>query len=503
MIPRIARCWLIAALALVGAPSAPLRAMAAPPAPAPVIDLCRCSRTVLERDIDGGPIPRTTIRDVTEAGDPLTFPRDTCPIGGRLEVKWHAEPPGAVRWRYNLQEPDWVSVPAGVRGVTYENLAFSVGHPDTIWPGQGTHQTFALQAIGPQGSVRETTRSFVLNFPPDSWFSGPDPSSPSLLTKPNGERFALLVNGVPPAISGSLLSPDSTLVMPSRRVDRRTFFEIWDDTVFVRQEGDTVHMGSWLLFHGGGFDRDSEYRVRVTPEGQQLPGFPGGPVLTPGPANGSPSGFRHQVMMSLTPLGRPSITGVSNLYPVFDPNDVFHQPRIGGYSPAFQAGRAFAVFYAVDGDGAQDRRIENPRDLVLRIENGTATPYEMTLGSKVLTYEVDRAPWFVTDSPVFRPRHLESFSTVDWALNLIALIPIPSPPARRLEARGDRQRWCARFGCQGRTWMGTTSSAVMAPLPMRAPRFACPGPCPQDPASSRSSCAIAPAAKHFRAADAV
>ena len=403
---------LAAALAVTGVAASRI-ALGAPPVPSPVIDLCRCSATVFEQTSSGLTTRALTI-DVTHVDDPSTPPRDTCASGSRIDITWHAQPPGVTGWQYKLDSAffpgeSFVSVPAGVRSVSYDTAPLPAG----IY-------VFTLRAIGPK-SVQETTRRFALDFAPDTWWSGPDRSSPSLQAKPNGEKYALLAAGqLASPIVGSLLSPDSTLVLPALRPERRTFFEIWKDSVFARQEGDTVHMNSWILFHGGGLDRDSPYSVRVSDDAHLLPGFPGGPVLEPGPANGSPIGFRTGYQVSLTPAGIISTFASSGLYPVFDPNDVFHTPRIGSYHPTFYAGRGFVVIQAEDGEGLRDRRVPNGFTLVTRVEDGTATPQELALRDKVLTFHIDRPPYFETTSPVFRPLLMQTFTTSQWDLHLVA-----------------------------------------------------------------------------------
>jgi hypothetical protein len=269
-----------------------------------------------------------------------------------------------------------------------------------------------------------------------TWLSGPDPNSPSLVTKPNGERYALLVNGrLAAPIVRSLLSDDSVNVLPASRPERRTFFEIWKDTVFVRSDGDTVHMNSWVVLHSGGFDKDSRYSVDVTDAARQLPGFPGGPVLTPGPPNGSPVMFRMQVLTELWPSNALSVAAVSNPYPIFDPNDVFNNPKIGGYQPVIQSGRAYAFTFAVDGDNSPDRRIGagvpgaiDPVTLVKKSEDGTASPYELSLRQKVLAFWVDRAPIFDTGSPSFIPGPAATFTSATWNLRLVATDEDPFQP---------------------------------------------------------------------------
>src|SRR4029079_12662270 len=77
---------------------------------------------------------------------------------------------------------------------------------------------------------------------------------------------------VPIDLSGiSLFSPDSAKILPSQRIPRRNFLEIFHDPSFplgtqhdriwVRQEGDTVHMNSWVVFFNGGFDPRPPYHL--------------------------------------------------------------------------------------------------------------------------------------------------------------------------------------------------------------------------------------------------
>jgi hypothetical protein len=209
-------------------------------------------------------------------------------------------------------------------------------------------------------------------------------------------------------------------IFPAARLSRKTFLEIYQDTVFIRREGDTVHMSSWVIFHNGGFDRDSPYEVRVAdgiealmPPGSNLP-FPGGPVLTKGPANGSPVGFRSRVTNYLTPNGPLSATAQSGVYPLYDPNDVLHFPRIAAYHPMFQSGKAYALQRAEDGDQARDGRIEEARP----VGENPLHP----LRDKVLVFYVNFPPILQTDNPIFRPRVavVDTFYSRTWDLRLPA-----------------------------------------------------------------------------------
>jgi hypothetical protein len=392
--------------------------------PIPIIDECRCVGTVYTLNVGGGVTPVSDTTYVTDVDNRLGIPpRDTCASTSRIDIKWHAELqiPGTVviGYRYKLDEPRLVEVGPEVTSVTYHSGIA----PDTVPPSPGV-KVFLLRAVDQAFGSRDSTRRFQLNYAADTWWAGPDLNSTSLQTNPvTGEKYAVYVPGQDLApISGSLMGPDSVNVLPALRPERRTFFEIWKDTVWARQEGDTVHMNSWVVLHGGGFDKDSPYRVRVSDLARQIPGFPGGVVLQPDDPNGSPIGFRSIVTMSLTPKGDPSRTALTGLYPIFDPNDVFNLPRIGGYHPVFQAGRAFAVKQAEDADGDRDRRVQDGRDLVLRIERGTATPEEQALRDKVLTFYVDKAPVFLTNSALFRPRTgvVDTFTTTLWDLRIVA-----------------------------------------------------------------------------------
>ena len=439
--PVLASAWLVLVVLPVSgwaqSQRTPIRgALRGPhrPIPLPIIDECRCSAIVFARTPDGGLTqePHTTF--VTDVAGP-GVPRDTCPATSGLDVHWHAGPHAVTGYRYKLDEPDFIAVGPGVTSVTYEALA----RPPGI-------RVFTVGARGPATqSYTDSTRRFQLNYAPDTWWAGPDRDSPSLVVKPNGERYALLVGGrLPSGIVGSLLSDDSTQVLPALRPERLTFFEIWKDTVFARQDGDTVHMNSWVLFHGGGFDRDSRYAVRISDEARGFPGFPGGPVYEPGPANGSPAGLRFSPEILLDHQGIRVAYPTTQLLPSADIHG-FPALNIGAYFAAYPAGRFFAVARAEDGDRVRDPRVaQGGIDLVLRIENGTATPEEQALRSKVLTFYVDRAPYFLTGNPLFRPTPAQRFETPQWNLSLVATDedpfafntrPLPGGPSGSLTLR--------------------------------------------------------------------
>ncbi len=395
------------------------------PSPIPIIDECRCAATVVyTRDPGGGLTARPETTYVTDSNDPhQPTPRDTCAATARIDIKWHAEPPVAIGYRYKLDEPQLVEVGPEVTNVTYH----SGTPPDTVPPAPGI-KVFLLRAVDQAFGFRDTTRRFQLNFSPDTWFAGPDPgvTGAPWVTKPNGEKYALLINGRIPAggLPGTLLGPDSVRILPVAREPHRTFLEIYSDTVFLRREFDTVHVASWVVFHNGGFDRDSRYKVKVADGIERiLPSFPGGAVLTPAGQNGSPVGFRSRINTYLTPNGPLSQMPQSGLYPFFDPNDVLHFPRSGAYHPMFYSGKAYSLQRAEDGDGARDGRVDDAR----RIVEFPRDDYERSLRPLVLAFYVNYPPELLTTNPAFRPRvaAVDTFFSRYWDLRLPADDPDP------------------------------------------------------------------------------
>ena len=228
------------------------------------------------------------VRDSFEISETHSVPRDTVPANAVLTMRWHGEPtvPSTVvtGYRYKLDESSFNTADSSVHTAAYNT---GVGL-DKVNPGQ---KIFTLRAIGQSGWRGESTRWFQMNFAPDTWFAGPDPNDPQAgWISSGGSRYLdLSATGWAtfPGIPGTQMSPDSALILPALRTERRTFFEIYNDKLYVKQEGDTVELNSWVVMPSGGFDKDSPYRVKVN-----VPLLPpqlvGLPVLTPGPPNGSP-----------------------------------------------------------------------------------------------------------------------------------------------------------------------------------------------------------------------
>jgi hypothetical protein len=298
---------------------------------------------------------------------------------------------------------------------------------DKVNPGQ---KIFTLRAIGQSGWRGESTRWFQMNFAPDTWFSGPDPNDPAggwaSLTDGNGKRYLYqdfdltgwgAFNGVP----HSMLTQDSLNVLPALRVQRKTFFEVYNNRLWFRAENDTVHLNSWIIIPAGGFDKDSPYaaHVNVPLLPDSLKGFA---VYTPGPPNGSPVGFRIQVKVKDTG-GNVSLPSETTTYPWVDPASVFHQPVVNGYWGLTSAGKAYAVVRAEDGDGTVDRRVDHQAgDMVGiadRVDAGGGTDLDKALRSKVLTFYVNHVPQLSRSNPAFTPKVNQVFTTRNVFLNPI------------------------------------------------------------------------------------
>ena len=403
--------------------------------PLAIIDELKAVGTVYNLLPGGGVIASTQtffVRDSFEIKESHSVPRDTVPANALLHMRWHGEPtiPSTTitGYRYKLDEPSFNSVDSSVHEASYNT---GVGL-DKVNPGQ---KIFTLRALGQSGWRGEATRWFQMNFAPDTWFAGPDPNDPlagwQTFADGNGKRYWYIdftATGWPsPArplqiLPGTMLSGDSATVLPALRPERRTFMEIYNDRLWIKQERDTVNLNSWVVFPAGGFDRDSPYRVKVNVPLLPTP-LVGLPVLTPSGPNGSPVAFRIliKVRQGTDPTGQVSQPSETTPYPVFDPASVFHQPVINGYWGLTTAGKAYALIVAEDGDGTVDRRIEqrpgNGPGVADRVDTGVGSAEDIALRSKIMTFYVDKAPTLRVKAPTFRPTVNQLFPSP--TLNLV------------------------------------------------------------------------------------
>ena len=405
--------------------------------PLPVFDEAKATGTIYFFDAGGVLRSETRTFQIRDSLNFSTQPSDTVPSGSRLTFRFHGEVTVAGSlikgYRYKLDESELQ--PANPDSLFQGNVieyGVPAGEAD---PGRGGRdilpistgtKVFSLRAVDQANGSRDGTRRFQMNFSPDTWFAGPDPDVPAAsappgnpwVLKPNGEKYALFVNGRPPVggLPGTLLGPDSVQVLPVDRVARRTFIELYKDTIFIRREFDTVHKGSWVIIYNGGFDRDSPYLVKVVDGiGAIQPSFPDGPVLRKGPQNGSPIGFRSLITNYLSPNGPLSFTSQSRLYPFYDPNDVLNFQRIGAYHPMTNSGKAYSLQRAEDGDGARDGRVDDARRVV-----EFPRPFEVAQRPLVLVYYVNFPPVLNTEAGSFRPRVavVDTFVSRIWDLRL-------------------------------------------------------------------------------------
>lgn len=390
--------------------------------PLAVIDSAYATGTVYLLGPGGTVIPQVRTYPISDSFDVARpYPRDTVPSVSRLVFRWHGEPtiPGTLvrGYRYKLDEPTYNIVDSTVTRAVYNTRIGA----DVVSPGT---KKFTLRAVGESGWRGEATRYFQMNFAPDSWFSGPDVNDPlqawQSYTDGNGKAYYYKnvtwtgFTGIP----GTMLSADSVNVLPASRPSRRTFFEFYQNRVWAHEEGDTVHLNSWVLMPAGGYDPDSPYLVKVGLD----PNKPIGVVTTPDPnPNGSPIGFRANITVRKPDGGsvRPTET---NTYPIFDVTSSFHEPKISYRGPMTETGKAYAYVIAEDGDGTVDRRLQKAGGAETVAENVDADgqdPAQVAVRSKVMVFYVNHAPRVDLTAPAFAPKPGATVFSVNQTFSLI------------------------------------------------------------------------------------
>ena len=405
--------------------------------PQPVIDLARASGTIVRLTANGDPVPEFAESFMNTEFVLGGKTRDTVAALSRLDFRWHSEVRVAgsyvTGYRYKLDESQFQDADSSVHSKSYgTGLPEPGGGP--VAPGT---KIFTLRALDQAGGAGTTTRYFIMNFSPDTWWAGPDPAaftgpsdgeydshSVDVLAWPNKLNPVFVTN--PPLPAGSTFGPDSFLYRPSKRLPPNrdfnrpgTFYEVYKNRLYARTEGDTVHMNSYVILWNGGYDKDSRYQIRADttdpflkqkrPDGTDE--YITGPVIDTetqyeGRA-GSPIGFRSVIVTKLTPADLRVVPAQTSIYPVYEPASVFRAPRLGGYWRTFQAGKAYALARAEDSDGGLDNSVIDPVKLV---DDGNA---DWNLRRKVLVFYVDKAPALVRDDR-FRPRDGQSITSPSW-----------------------------------------------------------------------------------------
>lgn len=421
--------------------------------PLPIFDVASATGKVWRVKTHGVPTSTdstTFIRDSLDLNDLGRAPRDTVLSNARIDFHWHGEPtaPGqvAVRYKYKLDESFFNDVDSSVHAVSYNTgINGDVVHAGT--------KLFYFRAIDAAGGARQINRRFQVGYDPDTWFAGPDSNSVGFATDPDDNeqhRFITVndwgtqTNCTPcqqPPLTQTLLSCDSLTLWPSERKQNKTFWEIYRNRLYLHVEGDTVNMNSWIIVSNGGSDIDSPYSVDVQPNDPvNVAGCAGSGepprVVQPSTAVGSPIGFRFQTTNALDPdqttLSTPS---QSALYPTFDAASTFRAPFINAYMSFNLSGKVYLIVHAIDGDlSIDDRLLEAPtaKRLADRVDAGMGTPNEVALRSRILTFYVNKSPYFNFASGGFFPKPPEfnggvTASSPDRVLHLSLLAGDPDP----------------------------------------------------------------------------
>lgn len=448
--------------------------------PRPVIDEAYALGDTVVLDDYGNPTLHSGRWEITQPMQIGRPPTEHVPAYSELHFCWHGEiamPSTFITgYRYKLDEPSFNTVDSTVRCVSYGT---GVAGSPLVAPGQ---KLFTLRAIDQAKGAGETNRNFMMNFIPDTWWAGPDPAAfpdcsdgaygsrcvdvvhwpgdndgnaPYLLLAP-GQRLPSGHFGGTFAFGGGGGEADSLDYRPSMRYPpdyqqkggdlsscMRTFYEIYKGRdgkgrIYARSEGDTVHLNSWVVLWNGGYDKDSEYRVRADTTDPVIASQPGKPTLTglaieKAGKVGSPIGFRSLIVTRVTPSGMKSIPSQSALYPIYEPASVFRSPRMGGYWRMMKAGKAYALARAEDADGGIDNEVADAANLADKPGSDTDP-----LRRKVLVFYVDKVPVLVRSSPSFVPivpspsdtaRLPDPPGSCNWAFTLVADDVDPLDPA--------------------------------------------------------------------------
>lgn len=217
------------------------------------------------------------------------------------------------------------------------------------------------------GGGRADFRMFV-GLVPVEWWSGPDPRRWPLSPDRDGRaveirdwsRFTTTSGAWPPDGRG-WFGPDSFAYRPLERrplenaPERATFWEIRGNRIYAHFEGDTVRLGSTLVFSHGGYDADSPYLPHVVAGDPALPsGWQTGRrdrLLQADGVVGSPIATRAQVFMRLD-NGQISMPSETTSYPWFDPASVYRRPSVHFYFRPVYTAKHYVLARSEDGDGS-------------------------------------------------------------------------------------------------------------------------------------------------------
>jgi hypothetical protein len=439
--------------------------------PQPMFLLARGIGPVWIRTLGGGVTQVTRTYPLTDTARVGTVVRDSLPASARLDFQWtsnlRAVGNPAVNYRYKLDETDFIEVDSSVHAITYNS-----GVNDAVGPGL---KIFTLRAVDQAGGKDDAKRRFQFNQAPDTWFSGPmiDPAVYPLQDAFGYRYFdatTYFASTSPPRMPEltGLFSRDSVYLMPALRPERKTFFEIYENRVYVHAEWDTVNMNAWVVCHNGGLDPDSPYLVQINPSDPayiknilnvygEVP-----PVMTQGVSNGSPVGFRSGLAVSLFPTNQVSLYTETGLYPIFDPTNVRRLAQTAQYWPVSLAGQAFMYARAEDGHGRSVGGLDdqlnrnNLADIVAACgRDGLGGSDSLrALRRKILTFYVDHAPRLEQSSSGFKPVAGAVYTSRSIDMNLISSDADPYNPVLALKP-GGRTTGVSRY----RVWVHGLNTA--------------------------------------------
>jgi hypothetical protein len=377
-----------------------------------------------------------------------TLPRDTVPSGSAFTFEFTALPQAfgtyVVGFRYKFIE-------VAFRDTTIDPSVQSVrvDYPAHATPA-GTH-VLTVRALDQANGSTDSTRRVVVNCSADTWFSGPDTLCVTNLStgwerrsSPNPFYYRVVTGanrfpgsdpfGLPDfEVPCSYLGPANNAADPANWVNHlyadrpvmKSFVEWWEDTLYVRAEGDTVHKNSIVYFLNGGLDRDSPHLPLLpsTSSGS----VPDGPNLRRGPANGSPVGFSGRVLVVKDPSGllRPA---ESLTYPDYRIGTPFYRPLHALRELARFSGKGYSRLRSVDGDGDKDPRIPDPIALADQVDAnpGAATPYQRDLRTKVMTFYINQNAFLLSQIADFSPKAGQTFTSSPVNFKIYADDPDPA-----------------------------------------------------------------------------
>jgi hypothetical protein len=376
--------------------------------PGIIWETARAEGQIFVAAVGGGVMPQPFSRALTDNQDPVGArfaPIDTIPVGSAIFFGWRGYDSDwnsrIAGYRYKLVEPEFIRVDSTVRRVEY---ATGVGSATT--PLLLGLNVFRVRAVDEASGTTfpDSLRRFVVNFDPDTWWAGPDPSDPTIAAALQSDERGVYLRGVgqtgsPPAELDPWLGDARFCVLPADRRPVHTFIEqvrrgADDFRYYLRADSDTVaRNASAIYLSGGGRDKDSPYRVLITPGDPPIDKCV---VGTPDVANGSPIGLEYRAIRRTVRGAR--ITGqYTQTFPNFNQLSASYAPEVYITDEVSHTGDQFVTLRSVDGSNGRDRRIRDPLTFVEQYNAGTLPPAQRVLRPLILTWNTNYNPYFMPE----------------------------------------------------------------------------------------------------------